>query len=109
MNPAVVIVAVVLLAAIPINVYCAVVVFRYAWVRPRLPLLVLFSRLVLILALVSVIVGIAAFNGAVFLLTGIRLIPTPIPTLALVGTLIVVSLANVLVYLYLRSRRKVVR
>ena len=109
MNPAVVALAVVLLAAIPLNVYCAIEVFRYAWVRPRLPLLVLFSRLVVILALVSLIVGIAAVNGAVFLLTGVRLIPTPVPTLALVGTLIVVSFANVLVYLYLRSRRKVVR
>lgn len=96
----------VFLAAVPLNVWVAREVRRYARMDPPIDILSLLSQLVNILALIASVVGIIAFASVVTLTTAIRLIPVPGSTIALVGVLLVASTANVLTWLFLRRARK---
>ena len=98
--------AAIFLAAIPINIYVDREVRKLASPPPRIGILSLLSRIVDLLAFVAVILGVVSFVSVVFLLTGIRVLPAPIPTLALIGVLVVISFANVLVWRYLRQMRR---
>src|SRR5689334_4425618 len=92
--------------AVPVNIWVAVEIHHYAWPEPRISLLVLFSKLVTTLAILSVVLAVVSLNAVVFLVTGIRIIPTPIPTVILVGALLLASGANGLVWVYLRGQRR---
>lgn len=94
------------LAAIPLNVWVAAEIHRAAWPQPRIDLLVAFSRIVTALAIVTTVLGLLSVNAVVFLTTGLRLIPSPIPTVLLVGALLLASTANVLVWRYLRKQKQ---
>lgn len=98
--------AAIFLLAIPLNLHVARDVRRFAQILPPIPMLSLLSSLVSVLATVATVLGILSFAAVVFLATGMRLIPVPGSTIALVVVLLIVSLANVLVWRYLRAMRR---
>lgn len=93
------------LAAIPLNVYVARDVRNLASMDPPIDILSLLSQLVDLLAAAASIIAVITFVSVFFLLTNVRLLPVPIPTIALVVVLIGVSFANLLVWRYLRRMR----
>lgn len=98
-----VIFAAIFLAAIPVNLYVAREFRHYASVRPQIASLTLLSRLVTVLAYAAIGTAVVSFVSTIYLATGIRVIPSPFPTLILVSVLLAASFANVLALGYLRK------
>lgn len=97
--------AAIFLGAIPVNLYVAREFHREAVVEPHIPSLSLLSNLVTVLAVAAIVLGVVSFLSVVFLTTGIRLVPMPGATVALIAVLLMVSFANVLALRYLRRMR----
>lgn len=105
-DDAVIILACVFLAAIPLNLYVAREVRFLARMDPPIDILSLLSTVVDLFAIAASVLGVIAFTSVVFLTSGIRLVPVPGSTIALIVVLLVVSFANVLVWRYLRRMRQ---
>lgn len=93
---------VVLMFAVPWNIYAAVWVHSIAWAEPRDPLLTLLSRLVTILSIATLIMGIASLNTVLDIVADVSL-PAVLRAVVLTATAVVLAYANFLVIAYIRS------
>jgi hypothetical protein len=98
--------AAVFLLLIPVNVSVAREVNDIARSKPRLELLVLVSRLVLVLAITACVFGLFSALAVFRFLTGTVLLPQPITALIFVAMAVTLSAANLLVRRYLRAARR---
>lgn len=76
---------------------------RWAFQPPRDSFTLLVAALVDIFAIVAFVTAIAGINAVLVLALSVRLIPIPIPTLLLIGVLLLASGANELTRLWLRQ------
>ena len=98
--------AAVFLVLIPINVGVAREVRAIAGKKPRIDLLVLLSRIVIVLAVVACVFGFFAALAVVRLVTGVNPLPQPFGAIIFVVMALVASAANLLVLRYLRQKRR---
>jgi hypothetical protein len=88
-------VAAVLVVAVPFDLYVAFRFIRAAIERPHIPVLTLAALRSGAIAVAAVIAGILGLQSIVLLQTGVRVLPTPWPTVLLAVALVVISLPNV--------------
>lgn len=87
--------AAVLVVAVPFDLYVAFRFIRAAIERPHIPVLTLAALRSSAIAAAAVIAGILGLQSIVFVQTGVRVIPSPWPTVLIAVALIVISLPNV--------------
>jgi len=96
-------VSIVLMIAVPFDVYVAWRFARAALVRPRTDVGNFVALVVTSVAIAATSGGTLGIYSIVFIATGDRLIPQPLPILLLAAALIVISLPNVYVIRRFRS------
>lgn len=94
-DPLLVLVGVVLMIAVPFDVYVAWRFTTYALQRPRYRILTLAALRSIAIAIAAVIAGILGAQSIYFSATGERFLPTPVPTVLIAIALVVISLPNV--------------
>lgn len=97
--------AAVFLLAIPLNVYVVAEVRKLAEMPPAIDILTLLSGMVQIFATAAIVLAIIVSTSVAFLITGFRILPVPLPTIALIVVLLIISFANLLVLQYLRRKK----
>ncbi len=98
-------IAAALLALIPVNVGVAREVDAIARIDPRIDLLVLLSRIVVVLAVAACMFGFFGVLAVVRLITGVSPLPQPFGAIILAVMALAMSGANLLVLSYLRRKR----
>jgi hypothetical protein len=89
------VVAVLLIVAVPFDWIVAGIFIGAAIVKPRLRILNLAALRSTAIAIAATIAGLLGVQSILFGLYGVRLFPTPIPTILIAVALIVISLPNI--------------
>ena len=94
-DPWLMVVAAVLVVAVPFDVWVAVKFTRAALQRPRYRILTLAALRSVAIAIAACIAGILGAQSIYFAATGQRFLPAPIPAVLIAIALVVISLPNV--------------
>jgi hypothetical protein len=98
-------VSIVLIVAVPWDLYVAYRFVRAAMEKPYIPILTLAAVRSVAIAIAATIFGLLGLHSVLFLASGetFRLLPVPVPTLLLAVGAIVISVANIYVFRVLRG------
>lgn len=103
MDGPLVIVAAILVVAVPFDWWTAATLIRAAYERPRVRLLTFIALVVFCCAVAATAFGILGIQSLWFALTRERFLPTPVPTVLIALGAIIISVPNMLAVRWLRE------
>ena len=96
MDPLLTAIAGILIVFVPFDWYVAAKFIRAAYIRPRYQVLTLAALRSTAIAVAATLAGILGIQSIYFQVSGgVRLLPSPIPTILLAVALVVISLPNI--------------
>lgn len=94
----------VLVVAVPFDWYVALRFVQAAVERPHISILTLAALRSVAIAVAASIAALLGVQSIVFVSTGVRLLPTPIPTVLIAVALVIISVPNIYALRQLNNR-----